>query len=140
VYARLTPEQQALVRSGKVAVGFDMDSVWLALGEPDRVSIETNASGRHEIWRYVTYGEDQGALHLEGSSTPYSVPGGPYYMATTGFGSLYPGYPGRQWGDLYYRPNTALFVYGSSPERAYELIRVVFDTNGRVAMIRRRNP
>ncbi len=140
MFARLTPDQQALVKAGKVAVGFDMDTVKLALGDPDRVVAETNASGRHEIWRYLTYGEDQGALYLEGSSNPYNVVGGPYFMSATGIGGSYPGYPGRQWGDLYIRPNPALYVYGPSPERAYELIRVVFDTNGRVAMVRERNP
>jgi hypothetical protein len=37
VYSRLAPADQALVREGRVAVGFDRDAVRLALGDPDRV-------------------------------------------------------------------------------------------------------
>jgi len=36
VFARLSPEQQALVKQGKVAVGFGADAVLLAVGSPDR--------------------------------------------------------------------------------------------------------
>jgi hypothetical protein len=140
VFARLTPDQQALVKEGKVAPGFDMDTVRLALGDPDRVVIETNASGRHEIWRYVSRADDQEVPYLEGNPIPYSVQGGPYLMSVTGNYNSYPGYPGKQWGDLYIRPNLALYTESSLHERVYEMIRVVFDTNGRVVTVRQRNP
>jgi hypothetical protein len=140
VFARLTPDQQALVKAGKVEVGFDMDTVRLALGDPDRVVMDTNASGRHEVWRYVTYGEDRAAVYIDGSSSPYNPGGGPYSMSVSGFGSPYSANQGKQWGDLYVRPHSAVYTYGPSPETAYEMIRVVFDTNGRVAQVRERNP
>jgi len=140
VFARLTPDQQALVKAGMVAPGFDMDAVRLALGDPDRVMIETNASGQHEVWRYVTYGEDQGALYLDGFYVPYNVVGRPDFIGIPGYNNLYEGYPGRGWGDPYFRPSLAFYTYGTFRVRPHELIRVIFDTNGRVAIVRQRKP
>ena len=54
-FARLTPQQQALVQAGQIALGFDMDAVKLAVGDPDRVAVRTDADGETVIWRYVTY-------------------------------------------------------------------------------------
>jgi hypothetical protein len=55
VYARLSDEEKALVRAGKVAIGFSADAVKLALGDPDRVAVRTDADGQAEIWHYLTY-------------------------------------------------------------------------------------
>jgi hypothetical protein len=52
-FARLAPPQQALVKAGRVGIGFDMDAVKLALGEPDRVTLRNDSSGRTQIWHYV---------------------------------------------------------------------------------------
>lgn len=83
VFARLTPEQQALVRQGKVALGFDMDAVKLALGDPDRVTERTDAAGRRIIWHYVTYEADGHVLYT-----------GHYYYGRRwwGLGPPYPDY------------------------------------------------
>jgi outer membrane protein assembly factor BamE (lipoprotein component of BamABCDE complex) len=115
VFARLNPDQQALVKAGQIAVGFDMDSVKLALGDPDRVLVETDANGQHQIWRYVTYEDYQGVRIYGGYWHRYRGWGGPYF-----------------WGGVPY--------YDGYPARVHERIRVVFDTAGRVATILQDNP
>lgn len=55
VFNRLPPEQQALVKAGQIALGFESDAVTLALGDPDRVSTRTDADGVTTIWHYLTY-------------------------------------------------------------------------------------
>jgi outer membrane murein-binding lipoprotein Lpp len=44
VFDRLNPDQQALVKNGQIAVGFDMDAVKLALGDPTRIVMRTDGS------------------------------------------------------------------------------------------------
>lgn len=58
VFARLDPQQQALVRGGQVALGFDFEAVKLALGDPDRITVRTTADGETVIWHYATYEAD----------------------------------------------------------------------------------
>jgi hypothetical protein len=139
VFARLSPDQQALVKSGKVAPGLDMDAVRLALGEPDRVVVVTNAARQFEVWHYDTYDGNEGTLYLDGFQSAYNVTGGPYYTPGPGLAGTYPEFRGREWGDSLFRPNTAVFFYAANPDRPHERIRVVFDTKGRVAMVRQRN-
>jgi len=55
LFAKLTPEQQALIKEGRVAVGFDEDMVKLAVGEPDRKWIRTDAAGSSELWSYTMW-------------------------------------------------------------------------------------
>lgn len=64
-FARLNPQQQALVKVGQVAIGMDADAVKLALGDPDRVTLRTDARGQTQIWHYVTY-EDNGVILYTG--------------------------------------------------------------------------
>lgn len=84
VFARLTPEQQQLIKDGKVAIGFDMPMVKLALGDPDRVRTRTDAHGESEIWSYVTYEGDDGMILYRGYYHRYYYGGGgpfyPYYL------------------------------------------------------------
>jgi len=115
VFARLNPDQQALVKAGQIAVGFDMDSVKLALGDPDRVLIVTDAGGQHEVWRYVTYEDYQGTVIFGGYWHRYRGWGGPYF-----------------WGGVPY--------YDGYPARVHERLRVIFDTAGRVATIQQDKP
>ena len=80
-FARLTADQQVLVKAGQVALGFRSEAVKLALGDPDRVSTRTDADGVATIWRYVTY---------EANGRPlYS---GYYHFGRRGWG-LWGGYP-----------------------------------------------
>ena len=69
VFARLTPAQQALVKSGQVALGFDQDTVKLALGDPDRVTVRTNTQGQTQVWHYTTYQDDGVILRTENNHT-----------------------------------------------------------------------
>jgi outer membrane protein assembly factor BamE (lipoprotein component of BamABCDE complex) len=114
-FERLTPDQQALVKAGQIAPGFDMDAVRLALGDPDRTLIITNASGQHQVWRYVTYEDYQGVLIYGG-----------YYHRTRGWGRPY------FWAGAPY--------YDGYPARIHERLRVIFDTNARVSSIEQDQP
>lgn len=66
IYARLTPGQQALVQQGKVAVGFSEDAVYLAVGQPDRKWMRTDAAGTREVWSYTTWENDRGQPLYQG--------------------------------------------------------------------------
>jgi outer membrane protein assembly factor BamE (lipoprotein component of BamABCDE complex) len=115
VFARLNPDQQALVKSGHIAVGFEMDAVRLALGDPDRVLLITNAAGQHEVWNYVTYEDYQGGIIFEGYYHRYRGWGGPYFYGGVPF---YDGYPAR----------------------IHSRIHIVFDASGRVESIQQEKP
>jgi len=65
-FASLPPDQQALVRQGKVGVGMEQATVRLALGDPDRVTVRTTAAGRGEVWHYVTYENSDGVILYSG--------------------------------------------------------------------------
>lgn len=54
-FASLPPPAQELIRRGQVDIGFTPDMIRLALGEPDTLTIRTNADGRSEVWHYVIY-------------------------------------------------------------------------------------
>lgn len=54
-FARLSPEQQTLVRAGQIALGFPSEAVRLALGDPDRTTVRTDARGETVIWHFLTY-------------------------------------------------------------------------------------
>lgn len=58
-FQALSPEQQALVRSGKIGLGLPEAAVRLALGDPDRVTQRTDGNGVATIWRYVERDPDQ---------------------------------------------------------------------------------
>ena len=65
-FNKLPPEQQALIKQGKVGIGFDETAVKLALGNPDRISERTDTSGKSTIWRYVEYETDGGIALYSG--------------------------------------------------------------------------
>ncbi len=84
-FAKLTTDQQQLIKEGKIAIGFDMAMVKLALGDPDRVRERTDANGTSEIWSYVTYEGDDGLILYSGYYHRYYYGWGdpfyPYYLA-----------------------------------------------------------
>jgi hypothetical protein len=134
-FARLTPPQQALVRAGQVAPGFDMDAVRLALGDPDHVMVVTSASGRRQIWRYLAYGDDEGALVFDGYYNGFTVLGAPALWVTQSPSMRYPGYDRfGNWVGPY--PGAPPFVYATVPSRPRDRIRVFFDATGHVALVR----
>jgi outer membrane protein assembly factor BamE (lipoprotein component of BamABCDE complex) len=110
IFARLTPDQQALVKAGQIAVGFDMDAVKLALGDPTHITVNTDKTGQHEVWHYTTYEDASGVVIYSG-----------YYHRWGGWGGP------RFWGDIGY--------YNGYPVRVHDRIRVEFDLNNRVESI-----
>ncbi len=61
LFDTLPAAEQALIREGKVAIGFTPDMVRLAVGDPDQRWVRTDAAGRSEIWSYTTYDGLDGA-------------------------------------------------------------------------------
>ncbi len=106
IFSTLSPADQQLIKDGKIAVGFTPDMVKLALGDPDRIYMRTDAAGTNETWSYTTYETDDGVL-------------------------LYRGYYHRyyRWGDPYFPYYTAF-----PARREHETFRVIFSA-GRVATI-----
>lgn len=47
-----TPTERKLIRMGEVAVGFDVDQVRMALGEPSRERTVGTAAGKQIVWEY----------------------------------------------------------------------------------------
>ncbi len=81
VFNRLTPDQQQMIREGRVGIGFDMEMVKLALGDPDRIRERTDSSGRSEVWTYVDYETNDGMLLYRGwYHRGWGGPLYPYYM------------------------------------------------------------
>jgi hypothetical protein len=115
IFARLNPDQQAMVKAGQIAVGFDMDTVKLALGDPSRVTINTDKDGQREVWHYTTYEDSRGVIIYTG-----------YYHAWGGWGGP------RFWGDVGY--------YNGYPVRVHDRIRVIFDATNHVALIQQEKP
>lgn len=115
VFSRLNPDQQALVKNGQIAVGFDMDTVKLALGDPQRIVMHTDSTGEHQVWHYVTYADYQGVIIYGGYWHRYRGWGGPYF---------YGGVP----------------YYNGYPAVVHDRIRVEFDSNNLVKSIEQEKP
>jgi len=86
MFARLSTEQQVLVKEGRVGVGFDADAVQLAVGKPDRVWTRTDAAGTSEVWSYTRWESDFGQPLYSGWYHRYY--GGGFYPL---YKSDYPG-------------------------------------------------
>jgi hypothetical protein len=54
-FERLPAETQAVIREGRIALGFTPEMVRLAVGEPDQRWTRTDAQGRKEIWSYTRF-------------------------------------------------------------------------------------
>jgi hypothetical protein len=111
-FSRLAPEQQQLVREGKIALGFDAEAVKLALGEPDRIREHTDAEGTRVLWSYMIGDDTDELMFYDGTYNrryPYASPYYPYVS---------PYYP-------YY--STPYYSFPALPHsRGYERFRVVF--------------
>lgn len=112
IFNRLSPQEQDLIRQGRVGIGFDQDMVKLAVGEPDRIWTRTDAEGATESWSYTTY---------------ESADGFPLYRGFYHRYHFHHHYHG--WGDPFY---PYYLSYPSRRER--EVFKVVFK-DGRVTSI-----
>ena len=97
MYASLSPNQQELVRVGRISKGMPKGGVFLAWGKPDHVSSGLRSGREFEAWRYRGY--EPIYAHRVGFW------GGP------GWGRSCYGYPGYNYGtDVYYHPYIAARV------------------------------
>lgn len=83
IVRELPPAQLDLIKDGKVATGFDMDMVRLALGEPDHVKIRPQKDGSNEVWMYATYETKDGQPLYRGLYHRYYLTGDanyPFYL------------------------------------------------------------
>lgn len=62
LFNSLAPTDQDLIKQGKVAVGFTPEMVKLAVGEPNRVYMRTDAGGKNEAWVYTSYTSRGGTM------------------------------------------------------------------------------
>jgi hypothetical protein len=60
LFDALPAAEQALIREGKVGIGFTPDLVRLAVGDPDQRWVRTDAQGQTEVWSYTTYDNSVG--------------------------------------------------------------------------------
>jgi len=107
-FAQLTPQEQTLVRSGQLGVGFSSLAVKLALGDPTSVTLRTDAQGQVQVWHYSE------TVYYDGTY----IYGGPYWG---GWGGGW----GRRggWGvGGYWGPG----IYPVGPVSTYDSFRVEF--------------
>lgn len=55
LFASFSPEVQAKVRAGHIALGFSRQAVRMALGDPDRIYHRITTNGTSEVWAYTSY-------------------------------------------------------------------------------------
>jgi hypothetical protein len=72
VFDALPTAEQALIREGKVGIGFTPDMVRLAVGDPDQRWIRTDAAGQTEIWSYTSYDSHDGVPIFRGDYHRYA--------------------------------------------------------------------
>ncbi|HWA10713.1 MAG TPA: hypothetical protein VG838_14815 [Opitutaceae bacterium] len=94
IVAKLAPSQLDAIKRGEVQVGFDMDMVRLALGEPDQVKIRALTDGSNEVWGYATYESRDGQPLYRGLYHRLYLAGDPSHP-------FYLNYAGRQVHDRF---------------------------------------
>lgn len=52
LFMQLAPDAQARVSQGMIAIGDTTAAVWLALGPAGKVTSDTTAAGKAEVWQY----------------------------------------------------------------------------------------
>lgn len=109
VFSQTTPQQQQMIRQGRVGVGFTPDFVRLAMGEPDRVTERDDPSGTELIWHYQSNPDYTGVMGNYGWGY-----GGPWY-----------------WGGGF-APVTVV----EAPRQESDKLRVVFRDNKAVSVER----
>ena len=131
IYNSISPNDQALVREGRVRSGMPQNAVWLAWGSPDQ-KFAGNMRGREtETWVYVRY---QPAPYGYGYPR-YGYPYGPYYgfgFTRVGVGAGAFHHHGHHrfvfFGDPFFDP----FYYSYIPPSIPVPYKTVTFSNGRV--------
>jgi hypothetical protein len=126
IFNSLSPNDQALVREGKIRAGMSQNAVWLAWGSPEQKALGNMRGRSTETWIYITY-----ATAPYGYGYPYR-PYGPYGRGY-GFGSvaLVRSHHHRSFvffGDPFYDP----FYYSYIPPSIPVPYKTVTFSNGRV--------
>lgn len=111
-FASWPAEVQSKVVQGQIDLGFTTDQVRVALGEPDRVFTRTTADGTSEVWSYRDRGPKFG------------------FGVGVGMGSI--GSRGGTFGGVGIHTGPGGYLDD-------EKLGVVFDRNGRVTAIERRD-
>ena len=120
-FAKLPADQQALVKKGQVGIGFSMDAVRLALGDPTHKTIRSDATGKSEVWHYTEWETTDGVWLYSG----YYHHWGPYARGW-GWGPGWWGGPG--WGGYPYFED-----YEARVPRDY--LKVTFNQQGQVSEV-----
>lgn len=55
LFAKLSAEQQSLVKKGQIGYGFTKEMVLLALGKPEKIETFTDTGSKMEAWYYFDY-------------------------------------------------------------------------------------
>jgi hypothetical protein len=126
IFQTLSPNDQALVKTGKIREGMSQNAVWLAWGTPDQKATGVAHGRPVETWIYNEYTY---------ANAPYPYPYGPY-----GYGGYFGGrvffhhHGGHRFaiiGDPFYDP----FFYSYIPPRVAYPSKTVTFSNGRVVSI-----
>lgn len=126
IFQTLSPQDQALVREGKIREGMSNDAVWLAWGTPDQKATGRARGRPVETWIYDDYTY---------ANAPYPYPYGPYgYGGYFGGGVVFHSHHHRRFaiiGDPFFDP----FYYSYIQPRVAYPSKTVSFVNGRVVSI-----
>jgi hypothetical protein len=129
IYNDLRPNDQALVREGRLRSGMPSDGVWLAWGNPDR-KIAGNIRGREtETWVYVRYESAYPGGYPYGYGYPYGPYGFGYGFGYTGLVRAHHGHRFIFFGDPFFDP---FFYSWYIPPSVPVPYKTVTFANGRV--------
>ena len=73
-FAKLTPEQQALVRKGDIGIGMPSYAVEMAMGRADSITERTEAKGVVGVWHYKNNDSNITVVDYVGFYNPYYFP------------------------------------------------------------------
>lgn len=65
-FSALNPEQQKVLKEGRVEVGFTEEMAYIALGQPDLVRERQTAQGTVKVWTFLSYSEEYAGTHRTG--------------------------------------------------------------------------
>jgi len=84
-FDRLPAEAQRKIQAGQIEVGFTVEMVRMALGEPDRVFMRQSDQGDTEVWGYQDRGPRFSIGLGVGTGGRHSSVGGGVAMSTGGY-------------------------------------------------------